>query len=91
MGRKRNPEQTGPIIVSVQLAAEAKAQLDFACDQRGMTIKTLLGRLISWFVSMDKSEQAIVLRQVEDADIKSLSELVLGRRSRRRGPTKATE
>lgn len=80
--RQSSQDRTGPIIVSVQLAAEAKAQLDFACDQRGMTIKTLLGRLIQWFVSIDKTEQSIVLNQVEDVDMKSLAELVLDRRSR---------
>ena len=41
-----------------------------------MTIKTLLGRLITWFVELDKTEQSIVLGQVEDSDVKSLSELV---------------
>ena len=46
-----------------------------------MTIKRLLGRLIEWFVELDKTEQSIVLGLVEDADIKGLSEMVLTRRS----------
>jgi len=73
---------SGPIIVSVQLSPESKAQLDYACEQRGMTIKTLLGRLIGWFVSIDKTEQSIVLQQVEDHDIKSLAEMVIHRKAR---------
>lgn len=70
-----------PNIVSVHLSPEAKTDLDWACENRGMTIKTLLGRLITWFVELDKTEQSIVLGQVEDTDVKSLSELV-GRRQR---------
>lgn len=73
---------SGPIIVSVQLSPESKAQLDYACEQRGMTIKTLLGRLIGWFVSIDKTEQSIVLQQVEETDIKSLAEMVIHRKAR---------
>lgn len=70
-----------PNIVSVHLSPEAKQQLDDVCDKRGMTIKTLLGRLICWFVALDRTEQSIVLGQVEDTDIKNLAELVLQRRA----------
>ncbi len=70
-----------PNIVSVHLSPEAKANLDSVCDQRGMTIKSLLGRLIEWFVERDKTEQSIILSQVEDTDVSSLAELLL-RRSR---------
>lgn len=70
-----------PNIVSVHLSPEAKNDLDNVCEERGMTIKSLLGRLIEWFVSMDKTEQSIVLHQVEDEDIKGLAELVLRRRA----------
>jgi hypothetical protein len=44
-----------------------------------MTIKRLLGRLIEWFVDLDKTEQSIVLGLVEDEDIKGLAEMVLAR------------
>lgn len=78
-----------PNIVSVHLSPEAKQQLDDVCDKRGMTIKTLLGRLICWFVALDRTEQSIVLAQVEESDIKNLAELVLQRRgapdSKKRG------
>jgi hypothetical protein len=70
-----------PNIVSVHLSPEAKGQLDNVCDERGMTIKSLLGRLIEWFVEMDKTEQSIVLHQVEDTDVRGLAELMLRRRS----------
>ncbi|RMF85690.1 MAG: hypothetical protein D6744_01050 [Planctomycetota bacterium] len=76
-----------PNIVSVQLSPEAKADLDAVCEARGMTIKTLLGRLIEWFVAMDKTEQSIVLRQVEDADIVGLAELI---KKRRNGASKSS-
>lgn len=86
---KQKAEGQTPIIVSVQLAAIAKQQLDDVCDKRGMTIKTLLGRLIEWFVNIDKTEQSIVLNQVESTDIKSLAELVLSRRTGQKAVRKA--
>ena len=71
-----------PDIVSVHLSPESKARLDEVCFKRGMTIKRLLGRLIEWFVDLDKTEQSIVLGLVEDDDIKGLAEMVLDRRSK---------
>jgi hypothetical protein len=65
--------------VSVHLSPEAKTNLDNVCDQRGMTIKSLLGRLIEWFVELDKTEQSIVLKQVEVDDVEGLADLVLRR------------
>lgn len=70
------------IIVSVQVPPDAKKQLDNICDDRGMTIKSLLGRLISWFGSIDKTEQSIVLGQVESSDTKSLAAMLLARQPR---------
>ena len=49
-----------------------------------MTIKALLGRLIEWFVELDKTEQSIVLKQVEVADVNDLAALL--QRRRRAGP-----
>jgi len=69
-----------PNIVSVHLSPEAKKNLDNVCASRGMTIKTLLGRLIEWFVDLDKTEQSIVLGQVEEADLIGVSELIMRRR-----------
>lgn len=68
-------------IVSVQMSPKAKDELDAACDARGMTIKSLLGRLIGWFVSLDRTEQAIVLGQVELDDQHTLAELVVSRQA----------
>lgn len=65
-----------PNIVSVHLSPEAKIALDNACEQRGMTIKSLLGRLIEWFNQLNKTEQSIVLGQVEQSDVKALAELL---------------
>lgn len=65
-----------PNIVSVHLSPEAKTDLDHVCDVRGMTIKTLLGRLITWFVALDKTEQSIILGQVEESDVKNLFDLI---------------
>jgi len=73
-----------PNIVSVHLAPESKAALDRACKERGMTIKSLLGRLIEWFNSMNKTEQSIVLGQVEQTDVQALAELLVHRRAHRR-------
>jgi hypothetical protein len=72
-----------PNIVSVHLSPEAKDNLDRVCHMRGMTIKSLLGRLIEWFVELDKTEQSIVLQQVDLDDVKGLAELVLRRRGGR--------
>ena len=68
-----------PNIVSVHLSPEAKAKLDDVCANRGMSIKMLLGRLIAWFVELDRTEQSIVLGQVEESDVKSLAEMVAAR------------
>lgn len=69
-------------IVSVQLSDDAKLQLDTVSEARGMTIKMLMGKLITWFVTLDRTEQSIVLGQVESDDVKSLAQLVLQRQSR---------
>jgi hypothetical protein len=73
-----------PNIVSVHLSPESKAALDQACAERGMTIKALLGRLINWFNSMDRTEQSIVLGQVEPRDVQSLAKMITRRRPRAR-------
>jgi hypothetical protein len=74
-------ERKRPNIVSVHLPPEGKAALDDVCAKRGMSIKMLLGRLITWFVQLDRTEQSIVLGQVEDADVKSLAQMI-----QQRGP-----
>jgi len=81
-----------PNIVSVQLSPEGKSALDDVCAKRGMSIKTLLGRLILWFVDLDKTEQSIVLGQVEDADMFELAELLKSRARKpsTAGPAKST-
>jgi hypothetical protein len=55
-----------------------------------MTIKRLLGRLIEWFVDLDKTEQSIVLGLVEEADTKGLAEMVLARRRTGKAARKPT-
>lgn len=72
-------QRSRPNIVSVHLSPEAKNNLDAVCEARGMTIKSLLGRLIEWFVELDKTEQSIVLKQVEVADVTGLTALVMKR------------
>jgi hypothetical protein len=70
-----------PNIVSVHLSPRAKADLDKACADRGMTIKSLLGGLITWFVDRDMTEQSIVLGQIEQTDVTTVASLVTQRRS----------
>ena len=79
---KKSTEKKKPNIVSVHLSPEGKAMLDNVCDMRGMTIKSLLGRLIEWFVTLDKTEQSIVMGQVEATDVKSLADMLAKRRNR---------
>ncbi len=78
-----------PNIVSVYLSPQAKARLDEACAQRGMSIKMLLGCLICWFVELDRTEQSIVLGQVEPADVTSLAQMVIQRAPKRRSSGQA--
>ncbi len=70
-----------PDIVSMHLSDEAKKQLDDVCEARGMTIKMLLGKLIEWFNGLDRTEQSIVLGQVESNDVLGLAEIILQRRA----------
>ena len=72
-----------PDIVSVHLSPEAKGDLDKACTTRGMTIKSLLGRLVGWFVDLDKTEQSIVLGQIEASDVTKVADIVGHRRPRK--------
>jgi len=74
-----------PNIVSVHLSPQGKARLDRACSDRGMTIKSLLGRLIDWFVELDKTEQSVVLGQLEEADLTTVADLLLRRRTKKIG------
>lgn len=80
MARRSATKDHKIIIVSVQLSKQAKTQLDQICESRGMTIKSLLGRLIEWFHTLDKTEQSIVLGQVEAGDVRSLAQLTLSRK-----------
>ena len=70
-------------IVSVHLTPQGKAKLDKVCADRGMTIKSLLGRLIDWLVQQDKTSQAIVLGQVEARDVRDLGDLIGGRSTKK--------
>ena len=76
----KKAQKKKPNIVSVHLSPESKDALDLACAERGMTIKSLLGRLIEWFNSMNKTEQSIVLGQVEANDVQDLAQLLAKRR-----------
>ena len=79
MARKRSkpdPSRKHITIVSISLAPAEKDKLDSITDQRGMTIKSLLGRLIDWFAERDTTEQAMILGQVEARDVKKLAEMI---------------
>lgn len=78
MGQRKRPD-----IVSMHLSDEAKVMLDDVCEMRGMTIKTLMGKLIVWFNALDRTEQSIVLGQVEPNDIRGLAEMVIVRKDAR--------
>lgn len=67
------PRKKKPVIVSVDMPPQDKQGLDGICDNRGMTIKAVLGRLIDWFAALDKTDQAVILGQIETQDIKGLS------------------
>ncbi len=83
--RKASAQKVKPNIVSVHLSPQAKEDLDRVCEYRGMTIKSLLGRLITWFVTLDRTEQSIVLGQVEQSDAHDMADLIAKRRATRGG------
>lgn len=85
MPRKKS-EKKRPDIVSMHLSPEAKAKLNQVCASRGMSIKMLLGRLLSWFVDLDKTEQSVLLGQVEDKDVIGLAEMIARRKQRSEKP-----
>lgn len=73
-------KKANPIIVSTGLTPEGQQRLDATCDQRGMTIESLLGRLIDWLAQLDRTEQSIVLGQVEESDMPDMLDLARCRR-----------
>ena len=81
MPRKKTHKKR-PNVVSMNLSSPAKAQLNRVCEHRGMSIKMFLGQLIEWFVDLNMTEQSIVLGQVEDQDVISLSEMIAHRKKR---------
>ncbi len=68
-----------PNIVSISMTPQAKAKLNKVCADRGMTIQSLLGRLLEGFFALDQTEQSIVLGQVEAKHVRTLADLI-GRR-----------
>jgi hypothetical protein len=77
---RKKAQKKRPDIVSILLSPEAKGQLDRVCEHRGMSIKRLLGQLLTWFVDLDRTEQSVVLGQVEDRDVIGLSEMIARRK-----------
>jgi hypothetical protein len=63
------------IIVRVELTREAKAQLDKACEDLGMTQFSLVSRVLEWFGRQDGTTQRIIAGQVPPELAKSLSRL----------------
>jgi hypothetical protein len=60
---KRNSRAASqPRIVSVELKPQDKRRLDAICDDRGMTIKAILDRLVRWFATMPEARQTRLLR-----------------------------
>lgn len=59
----------GHKVVNVSLTSSTKEALDRLCEQHGMTQKALLGRLIEWFTSQEKTSRAIVLGQITLPDL----------------------
>jgi len=75
-----------PNIVTFSMTADDKAKFDGACAGRGMTIKALLNRLVSWFVTLDRTGQSVVLGQVEPSDVTTLAGLIGRRRPKKIAP-----
>ena len=67
-----------PNIVSVQLSPK-EGQARRCVREARHVHQDIVGRLISWFVELDRTEQSIVLGQVEEADVCDLAELLKSR------------
>lgn len=74
--KKNKIEKNKVNIVSVHLSPKGKENLDSVCENRGMTIKSLLGRLITWFTEQNKTEQSIILGHVENEHVVKLTEIL---------------
>lgn len=75
--RKSSPSVRGKInIVSIGLAPKTRDRFLAICDERGMTIKMALSRMVSWFSKLDLTEQALVLGHVDPADEGSLASIL---------------
>jgi hypothetical protein len=83
---RKKAQKKRPDVVSVNLSPQAKAQLNQVCEQRGMSIKMFLGRVIEWFLDLNITEQSIVLEHVEDEDVIGLSEMISRRKGRSKKP-----
>jgi len=66
----------GRTAISVELTPEAQAALDSVKDDRGMTKKEVVARVISWFVSQDPDLQAVILGHVSNDAQESLLEML---------------
>lgn len=55
--------------------------------ERHMTLRGLLGAIVLWFARLDRTQQALVLGQVEPADMALLVKLA-ARRPKAQGPDK---
>ena len=56
-----------------------KDRLDEISEERGMTIRELVARLIRWLDSLSAAEQAIVLDQISRGERAEIAALVLAR------------
>ena len=81
MGRPKGQTKARKmIIVNAALSPPSMDLFTRTCHERGMTAKSLLGRLIAWLANLDKTEQAIVLGQVDSADEVELAAILRKRR-----------
>jgi hypothetical protein len=79
--KRRSRAAKQPRIVSVELNPREKRRLDAVCDDRGMTIKSVLDRIVRWFAAASDLQQTRALR---NESVLVAPRLTRGRRPDRR-------
>lgn len=66
---------------AITLFDETEAKLRAVCARREMSMRGLMSKLVEWFVTLDATEQALILDQVAEEDRADLLRRVLSRRA----------
>lgn len=77
--------------IHTDVTDQAKRKLDQVLAENGMSIKTLLSRLIEWFASLSKTERSLILGLLDEDDAERVADEVIARRRISRTAARAAE